>query len=337
MLMSVSIVLRLIKRLFNSDNREVLAYHLFKAACFLKRYQVEQVEKSNIVFIGKALKHLERFNDLLETMLRRTHFEMPLSLPNLDHLNTLRNNIMNRLYPNIKERKTGSDILFSLPSIFSLEKQYDQIPSINKLLEDKLNPQTFKKESLVDSFSKPIRGSFAAVSFLLLFGVSLVIFSAVILLRVPTVGWTVDWTYISDNSAVIVLGIAAAWGALLFCLNLKGKNDFMRDFTLHNGFVMAFEIAMVVVGIILCIASFSPRPLEQPEYVPNVVAGCATLSGILAAFTGFWLTHIYSNASEQTKKWLSKRIAVVVPLIGFSLTVVLGGLTGLFMILLKLL
>lgn len=103
----------------------------------------------------------------------------------------------------------------------------------------------------------------------------------------------------------------------------------MRDFTLHNGFVMAFEIAMVVVGIILCIASFSPRPLEQPEYVPNVVAGCATLSGILAAFTGFWLTHIYSNASEQTKKWLSKRIAVVVPLIGFSLTVVLGGLNGL--------
>jgi len=70
---------------------------------------------------------------------------------------------------------------------------------------------------------------------------------------------------------------------------------------------------------------FGTSPIEKPQYVPNFVTGCTTLSGILSAFTGFWLSHIYSDSSEKTKKWLSKRIAFLVFLIGFSLISVFGG------------
>ena len=91
-------------------------------------------------------------------------------------------------------------------------------------------------------------------------------------------------------------------------------------------FVVAFESIAFIVGIVVCISYLVPRPLVHPEYVPNAVTGFATASGVLAAFTGFWLTHIYGNASQQTKKWLLKRIAVLVPLIGFCLLIVFGGL-----------
>jgi hypothetical protein len=100
----------------------------------------------------------------------------------------------------------------------------------------------------------------------------------------------------------------------------------MSKFRLRKEFMIGSEIALIIVGIFFTLfIIFDNSPLEQPQYVSNFVTGCTTLSGILAAFTGFWLAHIYSNASEQTKKWLSKRIAVVVPLIGMSLISVLGG------------
>jgi hypothetical protein len=93
--------------------------------------------------------------------------------------------------------------------------------------------------------------------------------------------------------------------------------------------VMAFEVAMIITGIIMALSQFQSRPIISPQYLPNAVTGFATLTGALAAFTGFWLTQIYTNTPEQTKKWLTKRIAIIVPIIGFSLFLVGGGINQL--------
>jgi uncharacterized membrane protein len=105
----------------------------------------------------------------------------------------------------------------------------------------------------------------------------------------------------------------------------------MRNFRLSKEFIIGSEGALVVLGILFCAAfAVTPSvPLDHPEYVPNAVTGLTTLSGILAAFSGFWLIHIYSTALEQTKKWLSKRIAVIVPLIGLCLLAISGSLSEL--------
>jgi hypothetical protein len=209
--------------LVKADNREIIAYHLFKAADFLKRNRVEQNENSRRGFIKNSLKHLEKFNDLLRSMLRQTKLEMPLSLPNFEHLSALRKNIMTRIYPRIQEESI-TEILFSLASIFSLEKKYEQIAEINIMLEGTLNPaKPFSKVTLVSSLTKPIKSSLTAVAFLSLVGVIIATFIAVILLRFPAVGLTVDWAYISENSAIIVVGILAGWGALIVLFKPKGE------------------------------------------------------------------------------------------------------------------
>ena len=67
----------------------------------------------------------------------------------------------------------------------------------------------------------------------------------------------------------------------------------MLNFKLTKEFVIVFEGAIIFVGIILCLATTQTQPLEHSENAPNVVTGYVTLAGVLAAFTGFWLTHIF--------------------------------------------
>lgn len=215
--------LKLCSRLFlKVSDREVIAYHLFKAAYLLKRNRVEENKKSK-GFIKDALKHLEKFNALLTSMLKRAKLEMPFALPDFENLNVLRENIMTRIYPRIQEERV-SKILFSLASIFSLERNYFQIAEVNVVLKNTLNPpKPFEKGTLFSSLTKSIKSSLAIIAILSLVGVIIATFGAVIILRFPVVGFSIDWKYISDNSAMIVVGILAGWAALIVLFKPKGE------------------------------------------------------------------------------------------------------------------
>jgi predicted signal transduction protein with EAL and GGDEF domain len=91
----------------------------------------------------------------------------------------------------------------------------------------------------------------------------------------------------------------------------------------------SFELALIAIAVVMFLSLRSYGSLTHPEYVSNAVTGCATMTGVLSAFTGFWLTHIYTNTNAKTKEWLTKRIAIIVVMIGFSLLVILGSLNEL--------
>lgn len=83
------------------------------------------------------------------------------------------------------------------------------------------------------------------------------------------------------------------------------------------------EIFLLILGILIISSILtSSQPLEN-SYVPNAITSLTTLTGILAAFIGFWLTHAYSNPKdEESKKWMNGRIKVIVFLVSISLILV---------------
>lgn len=105
--------------------------------------------------------------------------------------------------------------------------------------------------------------------------------------------------------------------------SLKG----LIEYFLCREFTRGFEI-MIILLIILGFAAYliAPRSVVNAEHVGNAVTGFTTSAGILAAFLGFWLAHLNSSASDLTKKWLQKRIAVIVPFIGLCLFIIFSGL-----------
>lgn len=205
--------------------KDVLAYRLFKASEFLERYDVEQGAERKNILLNRSLKHLEGFGRLLKSILKRS--TMPFDLPDIRQLRKLYENIMNRLYPAIRERHEGADILLTLSSVFSLEREYNQLPEINESLENSLDPKTFEeKEGFFTSlFISPMKRSFAVASFTSLMIVTIGAFLAVCLFRVPVKGWMIDWAYIADNAATIVVGILASWAAILVILGHKYKQE----------------------------------------------------------------------------------------------------------------
>jgi hypothetical protein len=107
-----------------------------------------------------------------------------------------------------------------------------------------------------------------------------------------------------------------------FLIHLKD----LFNLLLTKEFAASFEIMIICVGSIGFLSYLFPRQVLHMEYAGNVVTGFATSGGIIAAFTGFWLAHLNSNASKDSKKWLQKRIAVIVPFIGVCLFIVFSGL-----------
>jgi len=83
------------------------------------------------------------------------------------------------------------------------------------------------------------------------------------------------------------------------------------------------EILLIIIGVLLPFGAIFP-PLPEDNFVPNAVTAFTTMAGVLAAFIGFWLTYFYTNLKdEETKKWMSKRIKVIVVVVCFGLGVVM--------------
>jgi len=86
------------------------------------------------------------------------------------------------------------------------------------------------------------------------------------------------------------------------------------------------EITYIMFGIILLPLILLNPPPPENNFVPNAVTAFTTMAGIITAFIGFWLTHAYSNVKdEETKKWMSKRIKVIVYVVSVGLVFVMGS------------
>jgi len=103
----------------------------------------------------------------------------------------------------------------------------------------------------------------------------------------------------------------------------------------RNGLTLElWEVELISTIIILFFYFLLIAPLfgSDPavfdeKYVPNVVTGLATVAGILTAFVGFWIAHIYSNFEIKSKKFLFSRMTKMVAILFFGLLIVVFGLS----------
>ena len=86
------------------------------------------------------------------------------------------------------------------------------------------------------------------------------------------------------------------------------------------------EFVFVMLGLFVLGFIDTLTPPENLGFVPNAITGLTTLSGILTALTGFWLTHLYQNNAEPDKNWLKVRLVLSMFLLFISLASVMGAL-----------
>lgn len=84
------------------------------------------------------------------------------------------------------------------------------------------------------------------------------------------------------------------------------------------------EVFLIVLGVLLAFMVSANPPPPENNFVPNAVTAYTTMAGILTAFIGFWLSHVYSNLEDpETRKWVSKRIKAIVLVVSFGLLFVM--------------
>ena len=49
------------------------------------------------------------------------------------------------------------------------------------------------------------------------------------------------------------------------------------------------------------------EPIINPDYIPNVITGLTTLSGILTALAGYWLSQEEKPRDKKARKWAKER------------------------------
>lgn len=90
------------------------------------------------------------------------------------------------------------------------------------------------------------------------------------------------------------------------------------------------ESLPIVLGVLMPLMVLANPPPPENNFVPNAVTAYTTMTGILTAFVGFWLTHVYSNLKDpETRKWMSKRIKAIVLVVSIGLLFVMISLSDL--------
>ena len=93
---------------------------------------------------------------------------------------------------------------------------------------------------------------------------------------------------------------------LLYYMVFHHKDDWIENLF---GTILFIGIYMIYFG-------------SQPKsytYVPNVITGLSTLSGIITAFSIFWITYSQSNKSKKFKEHMQTRLLLIVGGIGGGL------------------
>jgi hypothetical protein len=94
--------------------------------------------------------------------------------------------------------------------------------------------------------------------------------------------------------------------------------------------LISLEIAILLLYFLFLILFFlGSTQIKNTEYIPVVITACTTFTGVLSGFIGVWINHIYQSLkSQETKNWLSKRIAFIMLGIGFSLFLELASFSN---------
>jgi hypothetical protein len=90
--------------------------------------------------------------------------------------------------------------------------------------------------------------------------------------------------------------------------------------------------AILLVGFIIISFYSFMQYLQVPmrfEYIPSAVTGFTTLSGILTAFVGFWLSRQENPGDDETRKWMQERSVTIILVLVMGLLLVAGGLSSL--------
>lgn len=157
-------------------------------------------------FLSQCLSHILQFGRHLKDALETVN--LSLNLPDLAQLKTLRENIMNRVYPMVQEgRNTDDDILLSLSKIFFYENDYGSIPKLNSAIESSLQLKQLDEANL--STVSKMRKSTLLKCIISDVALVLLVFGGIYVLKYP-VTISEYWTYLGSNAATVIGAIVAS-------------------------------------------------------------------------------------------------------------------------------
>jgi len=204
--------------------KDILVFLLLGAANKYKAFQKEVAQQQ---FLDECISELLRFNKRLERLL--SDMQMPLKLPIISELHAFSDNIKNKIIPALRQRKdypatlqagNYGEVFVSMAKLFFYEKDYEELPEINKTISERLRDIKAEPERVKGNRA----GLFMSKRTLL--PVSFVIFTAVVLflvyaLRAMNAEVTSYWSYVAENAATIAVGIAAGWATIIVLIYRK--------------------------------------------------------------------------------------------------------------------
>jgi hypothetical protein len=207
--------------------KDILVYFLLHAA---EKYQAFLKEGDQQEFLDECVVEISAFVLRLDNLL--SNAEMPLKLPNIAQLKDFNENVKNKIIPALRQRKdypafpqgrNYSEVFVSLAKLFFYEKGYEELPEINKTINEKLKdietePEQAKGNRIKRSFAS--RKVLLPISFVVLTSVVLLI---VYVLRAMGTEATPYWSYVAENAAPISVGIVAGWAAIIVVLYRKSE------------------------------------------------------------------------------------------------------------------
>jgi hypothetical protein len=93
-----------------------------------------------------------------------------------------------------------------------------------------------------------------------------------------------------------------------------------------------FEIVLSVAYFVIAGLGFWQtfgEPIIHFDYIPNAITGLTTLSGILTALAGYWLSQIEKPKDKKTKRLAKERSVLIIMTLLSGLLLVAGSLTSL--------
>jgi hypothetical protein len=206
----------------NVREKDILVYFLLQAA---DKYHAFLTEGGKQEFLDDCIADISDFSSMLKRLLANA--DMPLKLPNISQLTAFNENIKHLIIPALRQRKNYpatpqqrdySEVFVSLARLFFYEKEYEELPDINKTIADKLKDVQAEPE---EEKGKRMRRLLANNRVLLpvsLIGITAIVLFIVYIFRAPNYEPSTYWPYIADNAAQLAVAIVGAWVVLVVAI-----------------------------------------------------------------------------------------------------------------------
>jgi ABC-type Fe3+-siderophore transport system permease subunit len=86
------------------------------------------------------------------------------------------------------------------------------------------------------------------------------------------------------------------------------------------------DICMVLLIIVFLVGLLLNRQNLEWTYVPNVVTGFTTISGIIIAFIGLLISNRYTQKQADQQIWTKNRFLGIIAAVFLSIVLVISGL-----------